>query len=81
MNHIILKCEKQWSLYILWNPGQIFQFLFPVTINWAYRKLECPSSDSVNDNTEMEFPSSVSIYGMSVLVSVYDKPTIHKQNQ
>ena len=70
-------CRFAWFTY--WNAknpnhlifyvirGQTFQFLFPVTINWAYTKLECLSSDSVNDNTEVKFPSSVSIYGISVL--------------
>ena len=44
--------------------GQTCQLLFPITINWGYTKFKCPSSTSVNDNTKMEFPSSVSTWNV-----------------
>ena len=57
--------------------GETCQFLFPITINWGYTKLKYPSLDSVNDNTEMEFPYVECLSS----VSVHDKPIIYKQSQ
>ena len=65
MNHI-LKCEKHRSLYILWNQWADIPFFISNYNQLGLYKLDSPSSALVNDNTEMEFSSSVSIHGIYI---------------